>query len=137
MMSPCCHAQKAFVAVCPLQPCLGGSARTAILATINPSHLHVEETLNTLLFAQRTMNVVNTVVQNRVGAHSKGSSKEQVGLVVSEEPHSSSISCRKLPWIPRFLLASTVLGWKFAWGCIDQSWPWQKVENAYRRLWLC
>ncbi|KAF5828929.1 hypothetical protein DUNSADRAFT_16821 [Dunaliella salina] len=63
-----------------LPPCLGGNARTAILATINPSHQHVEETLNTLQFAQRTMNVVNTVVQNRLGPAPKGSSKEQARL---------------------------------------------------------
>jgi hypothetical protein len=63
-----------------VQPCLGGNARTAILATINPSSQHVEETLNTLLFAQRTMSVINTVVQNRVGVHPKGGGKEQVNL---------------------------------------------------------
>lgn len=74
----------------PLQPCLGGTARTAILATINPSHLHVEETLNTLQFAHRTMNVVNTVIQNRIGTYSKGSSKEQVRGLTCVLPLSSS-----------------------------------------------
>ncbi len=46
------------------QPCLGGNSRTVIVATINPGPSHVEETVNTLLFAQRAMAVVNTVTPN-------------------------------------------------------------------------
>ncbi len=78
------------------QPCLGGSARTAILATINPSQQHIEETLNTLQFAQRTMNVVNMVVQNRLGSQAKGGSKEQVRLCGADMPKWAEV-CRSRP----------------------------------------
>lgn len=44
-----------------LQPCLGGNARTGVIAVINPAAEQIEETFNTLLFASRAMNVVNTV----------------------------------------------------------------------------
>ncbi|EFJ49115.1 kinesin-like protein [Volvox carteri f. nagariensis] len=47
-----------------LQPCLGGNSKTAIIATINPSVDHVEETFNTLAFATRAMDVVNQVSVN-------------------------------------------------------------------------
>ncbi len=44
-----------------MQPCLGGTARTAVVAVMNPSHFHIDETFNTLHFAQRAMAVVNQV----------------------------------------------------------------------------
>ena len=53
-----------------LQPCLGGNARTAIVAVMNPSHVHVEETFNTLLFAQRAMAVMNQVQARAQGSMS-------------------------------------------------------------------
>eukprot|EP00798_Chlamydomonas_sp_ICE-L_P021065 gene21065-27945_t len=49
-----------------LQPCLGGNARTAVVANINPCHMHIDESFNTLAFAQRSMAVVNEVAVNRV-----------------------------------------------------------------------
>ncbi len=57
------------VCVCVfMQPCLGGNSRTIIIAAINPAHTHIDETANTLLFAQRAMNLVNTVTANVTAA---------------------------------------------------------------------
>jgi hypothetical protein len=60
------HAHLAGIFACAslLQPCLGGNSCTAIIATINPSHHHVEETVNTLTFATRAMAVTNVVTAN-------------------------------------------------------------------------
>eukprot|EP00983_Pelagomonas_calceolata_P067289 1149422-Pelagomonas_calceolata.AAC.10 len=97
--APCTPCAPSCLPV-PLQPCLGGNARTAILATVNPSNQHVEETLNTLQFAQRTMNIVNTVVQNRLGPAPKGSSKEQVkrGEMVDLNSGSDQVHILHLSW---------------------------------------
>ena len=40
-----------------LQPCLGGNSSTYLVATVGPSITHREETLATLMFAQRCMKV--------------------------------------------------------------------------------
>ncbi|KAG2449345.1 hypothetical protein HYH02_005500 [Chlamydomonas schloesseri] len=47
-----------------LQPCLGGNAKTAIIAVVNPSSEQIDETFNTLNFATRAMAVVNQVSVN-------------------------------------------------------------------------
>jgi hypothetical protein len=49
-----------------LQNSLGGNARTAVVAAITPSGLHVEETLSTLKFASRAKSVTNNAVVNEV-----------------------------------------------------------------------
>ncbi|KAK9802878.1 hypothetical protein WJX72_011447 [[Myrmecia] bisecta] len=49
-----------------LQPSLGGNARTAVIATINPSVNQAEETSHTLRFAARAMAVTNLVSVNKV-----------------------------------------------------------------------
>ncbi|KAL0046363.1 hypothetical protein WJX82_010363 [Trebouxia sp. C0006] len=49
-----------------LQPSLGGNARTAIIATINPSADQMEETSHTLRLASRAMAVTNRVSANEV-----------------------------------------------------------------------
>ena len=53
-----------------LQPSLGGNARTAIVCTVTPASLHVEETLSTLKFASRAKTITN---------------KPEINEVVSEE----------------------------------------------------
>lgn len=42
-----------------LQDSLGGQTKTAIIATISPSAIHAEETLNTLEYSLRAMNIAN------------------------------------------------------------------------------
>ncbi|XP_047494563.1 kinesin-like protein KIF14 [Penaeus chinensis] len=42
-----------------LKESLGGNSRTAMLATISPSNIHVEETLSTLRYAQQARKIVN------------------------------------------------------------------------------
>lgn len=49
-----------------LQPALGGNARTAIICTATLADLHANETLNTLDFAFRAMNIKNRVKVNEV-----------------------------------------------------------------------
>ncbi|KAL0017954.1 hypothetical protein WJX77_004210 [Trebouxia sp. C0004] len=49
-----------------LQPSLGGNARTAVIATINPSADQMEETSHTLRLASRAMAVTNRVSANEV-----------------------------------------------------------------------
>ncbi len=48
-----------------LRDSLGGSARTVLLAAVNPTPLCAPETLSTLLFAQRATLVVNAVKKTR------------------------------------------------------------------------
>lgn len=49
-----------------LQHSLGGNARTAIICTMSPAHSHVEQSRNTLAFATRAKEVVNTTHVNMV-----------------------------------------------------------------------
>lgn len=49
-----------------LQSSLGGNARTAIICTISPSLSHVEQTRNTLTFANSAKEVINTARVNMV-----------------------------------------------------------------------
>lgn len=49
-----------------LQHSLGGNARTAIICTMSPAHSHVEQSRNTLAFATRAKEVVNTTHINMV-----------------------------------------------------------------------
>lgn len=41
------------------QESLGGNSRTAMIATVSPSSMHVEETLSTLRYAQQARKIVN------------------------------------------------------------------------------
>ena len=41
---------------------LGGSAKAIIIACISPSSIYSEETLSTINYATRAMNIVNTPV---------------------------------------------------------------------------
>ena len=47
-----------------LQDSLGGNAKTAVIATVSPSHLNYEETLSTLRYASRAKYVTNTPAIN-------------------------------------------------------------------------
>ncbi|KAI4989186.1 hypothetical protein ZWY2020_036503 [Hordeum vulgare] len=49
-----------------LQSSLGGNARTAIICTMSPAHSHVEQSRNTLLFANCAKNVVTNAQVNVV-----------------------------------------------------------------------
>ncbi|XP_066382370.1 kinesin-like protein KIN-7J isoform X2 [Miscanthus floridulus] len=54
-----------------LQSSLGGNARTAIICTMSPAHCHIEQSRNTLLFANCAKNVVtdarvNVVMSDKV-----------------------------------------------------------------------
>ncbi|VAI20144.1 unnamed protein product [Triticum turgidum subsp. durum] len=49
-----------------LQSSLGGNARTAIICTMSPAHCHVEQSRNTLLFANCAKNVVTNAQVNVV-----------------------------------------------------------------------
>ncbi|XP_062594579.1 kinesin-like protein KIF14 [Saccostrea cucullata] len=42
-----------------LKESLGGNSKTAMIATISPSHLHIEETLSTLRYAKQARAIVN------------------------------------------------------------------------------
>ena len=42
-----------------LKESLGGNSKTAMIATISPSHHHVEETLSTLRYANQARTIVN------------------------------------------------------------------------------
>nr|KAG5712585.1 hypothetical protein BaRGS_011559 [Batillaria attramentaria] len=44
-----------------LKESLGGNSKTAMIATISPSHHHQEETLSTLRYAHQTRSIVNVV----------------------------------------------------------------------------
>uniref|UniRef100_A0ACD5XUJ4 Uncharacterized protein n=1 Tax=Avena sativa TaxID=4498 RepID=A0ACD5XUJ4_AVESA len=49
-----------------LQSSLGGNARTAIICTMSPAHCHIEQSRNTLLFANCAKNVVTNAQVNVV-----------------------------------------------------------------------
>ncbi|KAJ7547429.1 hypothetical protein O6H91_08G085700 [Diphasiastrum complanatum] len=49
-----------------LQHSLGGNARTAIICTMSPAHVHVEQSRNTLFFATRAKEVTNSARVNLV-----------------------------------------------------------------------
>ncbi|XP_047315927.1 kinesin-like protein NACK1 [Impatiens glandulifera] len=49
-----------------LQHSLGGNARTAIICTLSPAFIHVEQSRNTLLFATRAKEVTNNAQVNMV-----------------------------------------------------------------------
>jgi len=42
-----------------LQDSLGGNAKALMIACISPSHMYVDETMSTLNYATRTMNIKN------------------------------------------------------------------------------
>jgi hypothetical protein len=50
----------------PLQPALSGNSLIAILCTVSPSSLCVEETHNTLKFASRAKRVKQNALVNEV-----------------------------------------------------------------------
>ena len=54
-----------------LKESLGGNTQTVMIACISPAHTSIEETLNTLRYAERARNIKNKVVQNakEVEAH--------------------------------------------------------------------
>ena len=43
---------------------MGGNSKTAMIATISPSHHHIEETLSTLRYAHQASHIVNTARVN-------------------------------------------------------------------------
>ncbi|KAK3088274.1 hypothetical protein FSP39_016918 [Pinctada imbricata] len=47
-----------------LKESLGGNSKTAMIATISPSHHHIEETLSTLRYARQASRIVNTARVN-------------------------------------------------------------------------
>ena len=47
-----------------LKESLGGNSKTAMLATISPSHKSASETLSTLRYAQQARNIVNVAKVN-------------------------------------------------------------------------
>ena len=47
-----------------LKESLGGNAKTAMIATISPSSLHVEETLSTLRYAKQARSIINIAKVN-------------------------------------------------------------------------
>jgi len=47
-----------------LKNSLGGNAKTSIIACISPSNLNFQETLSTLLFANRAKNMKNKAIIN-------------------------------------------------------------------------
>ncbi|KAG0618428.1 hypothetical protein M758_4G063400 [Ceratodon purpureus] len=49
-----------------LQSALGGNARTAIICTINPDEIHIDETRSTLQFASRAKRVTNCAQVNEI-----------------------------------------------------------------------
>nr|AMS24227.1 kinesin 7-III protein [Marsilea vestita] len=49
-----------------LQPALGGNARTAVICTITPAVIHVDESKGTLQFASRAMRVTNCAQVNEI-----------------------------------------------------------------------
>lgn len=49
-----------------LQSSLGGNARTAIICTMSPAQIHVEQSRNTLFFASCAKEVVTNAQVNRV-----------------------------------------------------------------------
>lgn len=48
-----------------LQDCLGGNSNTYMIACISPAESNVEESLNTLKYASKAMNIKNTPIVNR------------------------------------------------------------------------
>lgn len=53
-----------------LADCIGGSANTVFITTIGPSDWDYNETLSTLSFASRCMNIRAAPIQNRIDASS-------------------------------------------------------------------
>mmetsp|Transcript_8679 Transcript_8679/g.36164 ORF Transcript_8679/g.36164 Transcript_8679/m.36164 type:complete len:1406 (+) Transcript_8679:84-4301(+) len=49
-----------------LEPALGGNSRTAIVCTVTPASMHLDETHSTLKFANRAKMIQNTPVTNEV-----------------------------------------------------------------------
>ncbi|KAL7456930.1 hypothetical protein ACHAWC_008415 [Mediolabrus comicus] len=49
-----------------LQDSLGGNSRTVMIACISPAQSNVEESINTLRYAERTRNIKNSAVRNTV-----------------------------------------------------------------------
>ncbi|KAL3691446.1 hypothetical protein R1sor_005097 [Riccia sorocarpa] len=49
-----------------LQPALGGNARTAMICTVTPDEIHVDETRGTLQFASRAKRVTNCAQVNEI-----------------------------------------------------------------------
>ncbi|KAL9189584.1 hypothetical protein ACHAXT_009259 [Thalassiosira profunda] len=51
-----------------LQDSLGGNSRTVMIACISPAESNIEESINTLRYAERTRNIKNSAVRNVVSA---------------------------------------------------------------------
>eukprot|EP00550_Attheya_septentrionalis_P002547 CAMPEP_0198286518 /NCGR_PEP_ID=MMETSP1449-20131203/5588_1 /TAXON_ID=420275 /ORGANISM="Attheya septentrionalis, Strain CCMP2084" /LENGTH=1430 /DNA_ID=CAMNT_0043984289 /DNA_START=169 /DNA_END=4461 /DNA_ORIENTATION=- len=49
-----------------LQDSLGGNSKTVMVACVSPADTNVEESINTLRYAERTRNIKNSAVQNTV-----------------------------------------------------------------------
>ena len=48
-----------------LQDCLGGNSNTYMIACVSPAEFNYEESLNTLKYASKAMNIKNKPVINR------------------------------------------------------------------------
>ena len=48
-----------------LQDCLGGNSNTYMIACVSPAESNYEESLNTLKYASKAMNIKNTPIINR------------------------------------------------------------------------
>jgi kinesin family protein 4/21/27 len=48
-----------------LQDCLGGNSNTYMIACVSPAESNYEESLNTLKYASKAMNIKNTPIVNR------------------------------------------------------------------------
>jgi hypothetical protein len=48
-----------------LQDCLGGNSNTYMIACVSPAESNFEESLNTLKYASKAMNIKNKPIKNR------------------------------------------------------------------------
>ena len=65
-----------------LQDSLGGNSRTILVACVSPADTNVEETMNTLRYAERARNIKNSAVRNLVASSS--SNKAEVKMLRKE-----------------------------------------------------
>ncbi|GJP56086.1 hypothetical protein CLOM_g15145 [Closterium sp. NIES-68] len=76
-----------------LQDSLGGNSRTVMIACVSPSDNNVDETINTLKYANRARNICNKPMVNRLGevdAEEVRRLRQQIGLLQSELARASS-----------------------------------------------
>lgn len=62
--SACERSATQWIFLFVLQESLGGNSRTAMLATISPANIHLDETLATLRYACQARSIVNRVHKN-------------------------------------------------------------------------